>query len=50
MRETIGESLKLLGLDRVDLWLIHWPPHEDAIPATWGEFEVALVDPMSRHP
>jgi 2,5-diketo-D-gluconate reductase A len=38
VRETIEESLKLLRLDRVDLWLIHWPPHEDAIPQTWGEF------------
>ena len=25
-RETIEESLDALGLDHVDLWLIHWPP------------------------
>ena len=25
-RETIEESLRELGLDHVDLWLIHWPP------------------------
>jgi diketogulonate reductase-like aldo/keto reductase len=37
VRQTIEESLRLLGVDQVDLWLIHWPPREDAIPATWGE-------------
>jgi diketogulonate reductase-like aldo/keto reductase len=24
--ETLDASLRALGLDRVDLWLIHWPP------------------------
>jgi len=37
VRQTIEESLRLLGVDQVDLWLIHWPPREDAIPETWGE-------------
>lgn len=34
-RATIEESLRQLGLDHVDLWLIHWPPNEHASPATW---------------
>ena len=25
-RETIEASLRALGIDYVDLWLIHWPP------------------------
>ena len=25
-QETLDASLRALGLDRVDLWLIHWPP------------------------
>src|SRR5262245_52451760 len=25
-RRTLEESLRSLGVDRVDLWLIHWPP------------------------
>ena len=31
-RETIDESLKLLGVDFVDLWLVHWPPAGEARP------------------
>ena len=25
-RATLDESLRALGTDHVDLWLIHWPP------------------------
>src|SRR6478672_13392864 len=31
-RETLEESLTALGLDRIDLWLIHWPPNGRARP------------------
>ena len=26
-RQTIEESLTKLGVDHVDLWLVHWPPN-----------------------
>jgi diketogulonate reductase-like aldo/keto reductase len=35
---TIEESLRKLGTDYVDLWLVHWPPHGQARPQTWREF------------
>jgi diketogulonate reductase-like aldo/keto reductase len=34
-RETLAESLEALGLDHVDLWLIHWPPGGRARPDVW---------------
>jgi len=29
-RQTLAESLRQLGMDRVDLWLVHWPPGDRA--------------------
>ena len=37
-RETITESLRALGTDYVDLWLVHWPPSGQALPRVWKEF------------
>ena len=35
-RQTLDDSLGLLGTDHVDLWLIHWPPDEGGIALeTW---------------
>jgi 2,5-diketo-D-gluconate reductase A len=34
--QAIETSLRRLGLDVVDLWLIHWPPRSRASPATWS--------------
>jgi 2,5-diketo-D-gluconate reductase A len=34
-RETLTESLTALGVDQLDLWLIHWPPNGRASPAVW---------------
>jgi 2,5-diketo-D-gluconate reductase A len=37
---AFGESLERLGLDHVDLYLIHWPvPSEDRYLDTWRAFE-----------
>ena len=37
-RQTLEESLSKLGLDHVDLWLVHWPPNGEATPAAWEQF------------
>ncbi len=38
--ETFGKSLGRLGLDYVDLYLIHWPvPSQDRFVETWRAFE-----------
>lgn len=36
-RETIAASLRALGLDYVDLWLVHWPPGNRASPKVWEQ-------------
>jgi diketogulonate reductase-like aldo/keto reductase len=35
---TLAASLRALGTDYVDLWLVHWPPRGKALCATWREF------------
>ncbi len=42
-RATIAASLRALGTDYVDLWLVHWPPRGRAAPRLWQEF-LALRD------
>jgi diketogulonate reductase-like aldo/keto reductase len=42
-RETLTASLRALGTDHVDLWLVHWPPDGRARPQTWREL-LALRD------
>lgn len=42
-RRTLEGSLRALGTDYVDLWLIHWPPRGRVAVKTWNEF-VALRD------
>ena len=37
-QRTIEESLRALGLDHVDLWLVHWPPVARALLPTWEAF------------
>ncbi|GGC10986.1 aldo/keto reductase [Cellulomonas carbonis] len=37
-RETLEASLRALGTEYVDLWLVHWPPNKQATPATWQAF------------
>jgi 2,5-diketo-D-gluconate reductase A len=34
-RATIAASLRALGMESVDLWLIHWPPRVAARVAAW---------------
>ncbi len=47
-RGTLERSLQLLGMDYVDLWLIHWPPRGSASVATWTEFVKARGDGLVR--
>jgi len=37
-RETISASLRTLGTEYVDLWLIHWPPSRRSGTQAWQEF------------
>jgi 2,5-diketo-D-gluconate reductase A len=47
-RETIEASLDAMGLDHVDLWLVHWPPGGAARPDTWQRFIKARDDGLTR--
>ena len=40
-RATIIGSLRALGTDYVDLWLVHWPPGGQARPGVWRELLAA---------
>jgi 2,5-diketo-D-gluconate reductase A len=48
-RATLTESLRALGTDYVDLWLIHWPPRHgsQSVPA-WREFVELRAEGLSR--
>ena len=48
-RETIEASLRALGVDQVDLWLVHWPPSNrtDSIPV-WREMLAARDKGLTR--
>jgi 2,5-diketo-D-gluconate reductase A len=37
-RATLSASLRELGTDHVDLWLVHWPPPGQALCSVWREF------------
>jgi 2,5-diketo-D-gluconate reductase A len=45
-RSTLERSLELLGLDAVDLWLVHWPPADPV--AVWEAFLAARSEGLAR--
>jgi 2,5-diketo-D-gluconate reductase A len=46
-RQTLEESLTKLGVDHVDLWLVHWPPDGKASPRAWEQFARAQQDRLA---
>jgi 2,5-diketo-D-gluconate reductase A len=48
-RQTIEESLTKLGVDHVDLWLVHWPPNKQASPDVWAEVIKAQQDGLATN-
>jgi diketogulonate reductase-like aldo/keto reductase len=47
-RRTLETSLHQLGLESVDLWLVHWPPGGEASPRTWAEFVAVREQGLTR--
>jgi diketogulonate reductase-like aldo/keto reductase len=47
-RRTLSDSLAKLGLDYVDLWLVHWPPNGRAAPRVWEQFVAAQQDGLAK--
>jgi diketogulonate reductase-like aldo/keto reductase len=47
-RRTLAESLAKLGLDYVDLWLVHWPPNGQAAPRVWQQFVRAQQEGLAK--
>jgi 2,5-diketo-D-gluconate reductase A len=47
-RATLSASLEKLGVDQLDLWLIHWPPNGGASPAVWEQFIAAQQEGLTR--
>lgn len=49
VRPALEASLKRLGLDYIDMYLIHWPtPSRDLYVETWKEFEKLRKDGLVR--
>jgi 2,5-diketo-D-gluconate reductase A len=46
-RRTLTESVSALGVDQVDLWLIHWPPGGAGVDM-WRELIRAQQDGLAR--
>jgi 2,5-diketo-D-gluconate reductase A len=47
-RRTLDDSLRALGMDYVDLWLVHWPPRGRALLPTWNELLAARDQGLAR--
>jgi 2,5-diketo-D-gluconate reductase A len=47
-RQTLCASLRALGTDYVDLWLVHWPPAARTLVHVWQEFLARREEGMAR--
>jgi 2,5-diketo-D-gluconate reductase A len=47
-RRTLDNSLRALGMDYVDLWLVHWPPRGRALVSTWKELLAVRDQGLTR--
>jgi 2,5-diketo-D-gluconate reductase A len=47
-RRTLDDSLRALGMDYVDLWLVHWPPRGRALVPTWEALLAARDQGLAR--
>ncbi|MBA2738094.1 MAG: aldo/keto reductase [Nocardioidaceae bacterium] len=47
-RQTLQQSLDELGVDHVDLWLIHWPPSGGGAIDRWRELVQAQAAGLAR--
>jgi diketogulonate reductase-like aldo/keto reductase len=47
-RTTLDASLRALGTDHVDLWLIHWPPRGSASLRVWEQFLAVRNEGLAR--
>jgi 2,5-diketo-D-gluconate reductase A len=47
-RRTLDDSLRALGTDYVDLWLVHWPPRGRALVPTWEALLAARDQGLAR--
>jgi len=47
-RGTLAASLRALGTDHVDLWLVHWPPAGRKLCEVWREFLVQRDEGRAR--
>ena len=47
-RRTLEGSLRALGMEYVDLWLVHWPPPGGAAPQMWKQLLALRDEGMAR--
>jgi 2,5-diketo-D-gluconate reductase A len=47
-RRILEGSLGALGMDHLDLWLVHWPPRGRALVSTWKELLAARDRGLAR--
>ncbi len=48
VRSIMADSLKALGTDYVDLWLVHWPPRSRNLVPLWRDFLAVRDDGLTR--